>query len=662
MSTAILLKRTLAVSSAAVALATCGWAEESCPSVFMVNSGAVELRLDRAELLNHGLSAPSGSAMAAGVWGGRLVQSQSMPVDATSLFGFAVADGQIARVLGGELRLSSGLSLNSSAGPIEAAGLTLMYNPYGVERPITINDSITGEVIFDVSGALFTLEDAGVSLENAYVALSEEFIARSGASAAASPVVGELSMKASLAEVDASVLDFVAMSPIPAEVPDVGQRGFPNPGPDVIVGDIPNISQYGRVGTVGSGTIGAAIGTTSCNKGDTILNWRQMPDVRHPVIAQNVYRLMTVNGASRFEHIGQSWVKHGFCALQLQLCFNCTPAGSGCLNRLGVGCADPYDSGLNATQSNLGARSWINPYTGVFTSAARSHTGHSHNAIDHRIQIRDVDLAIPGAIYYDEGQYVAQDDATAGNQFNNVSHRRINVSGPSGGGTFTFTNNGGVVRESPAIDKWTTATKQTLLPLVDDGMAILGYEVTDLGNGTWHYEIALYNMNFNTAFNSFSVPIPDGVTVSNVGFHYPLNHGPQATGGEFDNIDWAVSTSGGALTWSCENEATNPNANALRWASLFNFRFDADSPPETATATIGLYKTGGTTTAEIQAPSAVPCPADLDGDGQVDLTDLSIQLANFGGPGTPAQGDLDGDGQVDLTDLSILLSQFGLGC
>jgi len=55
-------------------------------------------------------------------------------------------------------------------------------------------------------------------------------------------------------------------------------------------------------------------------------------------------------------------------------------------------------------------------------------------------------------------------------------------------------------------------------------------------------------------------------------------------------------------------------------------------------------------------------PGDVDGDGDVDLTDLATLLTNFGTPSgaTRGMGDLDGDGDVDLTDLATLLSNFGL--
>ncbi|MFN0138051.1 MAG: dockerin type I domain-containing protein [Phycisphaerae bacterium] len=59
-----------------------------------------------------------------------------------------------------------------------------------------------------------------------------------------------------------------------------------------------------------------------------------------------------------------------------------------------------------------------------------------------------------------------------------------------------------------------------------------------------------------------------------------------------------------------------------------------------------------------------PCPGDVDGDQDVDLTDLAFLLTNFGLPSGAERedGDLDGDGDVDLTDLATLLSLFGTAC
>ena len=53
---------------------------------------------------------------------------------------------------------------------------------------------------------------------------------------------------------------------------------------------------------------------------------------------------------------------------------------------------------------------------------------------------------------------------------------------------------------------------------------------------------------------------------------------------------------------------------------------------------------------------------DVDGDGDVDLSDLATLLANYGlsGPGLP--GDIDSDGDVDLSDLAALLANYGRSC
>jgi len=58
------------------------------------------------------------------------------------------------------------------------------------------------------------------------------------------------------------------------------------------------------------------------------------------------------------------------------------------------------------------------------------------------------------------------------------------------------------------------------------------------------------------------------------------------------------------------------------------------------------------------------CPADVDGNGEVDLDDLNLVLTNFGitGDATLATGDATGDGSVDLDDLNVILTAFGSTC
>jgi hypothetical protein len=53
---------------------------------------------------------------------------------------------------------------------------------------------------------------------------------------------------------------------------------------------------------------------------------------------------------------------------------------------------------------------------------------------------------------------------------------------------------------------------------------------------------------------------------------------------------------------------------------------------------------------------------DVNGDRQVDLTDLALLLARFGSSNAAHFQETDGDGDVDLHDLTTMLSSFGSSC
>ena len=59
-----------------------------------------------------------------------------------------------------------------------------------------------------------------------------------------------------------------------------------------------------------------------------------------------------------------------------------------------------------------------------------------------------------------------------------------------------------------------------------------------------------------------------------------------------------------------------------------------------------------------------PCTGDLDFDYDIDLSDLSQLLSNYGmtSGAEYEDGDISGDGDVDLSDLSALLSVYGTTC
>jgi hypothetical protein len=397
------------------------------------------------------------------------------------------------------------------------------------------------------------------------------------------------------------------------------------PGPDVIVGEIEDVDQQGNNAT----QVGLAIGTDSCNNGDQPIDWFALPDTDHPFIPQNLYRLS--GGAAndeRFEQIGQSWGKHAFLALEDFVCGTCNTSGCETGTHLCPGCSDPYVSGLNGDQGQIGSRAWVNPFTGNFPANANDHSGHSHDGVSHRILVNMTDL-VPaqnqGATYYGEAAYIAPSEYTwcqahpdQCNIFNNFSHRKFSVTG--GPTNFTFIPQSSTVRMQPAIQEW-VATGATVIEVEpdpgNDGKFFVGYKVTNPSPNIWHYEYAIFNMNLDRAIQSFSVFFGFPVPLSNVDFHAPPQHpgwphdGTVGDAG-YSSTPWTVDLgNGSALTWSTETFAQNPNANAIRWGTLYNFRFDSSAPPVSSTATIDFFKTGSPVGVNVLAPfmsDATPTP------------------------------------------------------
>jgi hypothetical protein len=200
---------------------------------------------------------------------------------------------------------------------------------------------------------------------------------------------------------------------------------------------------------------------------------------------------------------------------------------------------------------------------------------------------------------------------------NNVSYRRYNVTGT--GSPFSFSPAATTVRSKSAVTAWTGATIVDVRPdPLNDGIGAVAYKVTNPSPGVWHYEYAVYNQNLDRAIQSFGIPIGAGVTVSNVGFHAPPQHPGWTFDGTlnnlgFSNTPWASTQSASSLTWATETFAQNQNANAIRWGTLYNFRFDSNRPPQTASATIGFFKTGSPITVLVQVPSGPAATVSVSG-------------------------------------------------
>jgi hypothetical protein len=447
--------------------------------------------------------------------------------------------------------------------------------------------------------------------------------------------------------------------------PESGLRG--DIGPDIIVGQVGSdpITQFGSFNNypVWEGWQPYAVNTTACNIGDDAASWRdgttEAPDARHPVIAQNMYRLKD----GRFEQIGLSWLKHGVCALAGELCGDCTHQQD--CNWLFAGCADAYSAGQNGNfQNKLTPRSEVNPATGVFPfpSPTAEPIANSSSRRLRALQT-DVQAALnPGALYFFEAQYISKDEINAGNGLNNVSYRQIDLD-----------DNGliegapsATVQMAPALLAWQAADPEVDVQVIDvkgDGRLYLAWRVTNVSGGSWDYEYAIYNMNSHRGVGEFRVPVPNSAKLCQFGFH-----DVQYDAGEpYDGTDWPTIATAGWFGWATTDYVNNPNANAIRWGTLYNFRFRTDAPPVAANVEIELFRPGAEAFVSVQAVgpdvNAIFCAADCEplcGDGQVTIADIIQVLTDFDLPDSPCDVAPDGgDGVISVADITEVMAAFG---
>ena len=551
-------------------------------------------------------------------------------VSPNSFFTIRVVNNSLRGPEPGSMGLVSGNSALLPE-PLNASSNQLVIEKTASGEPfeLIVRDGKTGFVFFNIEAPLYEYDSAAhlLSINGGRLLISEELAKRLGRPAQADLNVGQISISATMYPIQ--VTTFVngaatstTLPPRRTGTPDAPEGSVP--GPDIVVGDMTGLAQFGSA----SGQVGLATGATSCNNGDQPVHFYSLPSSGdHSVVSQNLYRMSGgTSNNDRFEQLGQSWSKHTFGADQENACsFGCTPFPD--QSELGVGCSDPYAASQNAFQGNtnsgaLGSRAWINAFTGAFSINPRpeNHTGHTHTGTSHRLLVNTADLNTTlnaGATYYLEVQYDSPHEyawcqANPGqcNMYNNASYRRYNVTGTT---NFTFSSVGATVRMTPATGAWTGATSSTIEPEPGvDGRAFVVWKVTGPVAGIWHYEYAIHNQNLDRSVQSFSVPLGCGIFVSNTGFHAPPNHpgfpndGTVGSAG-FSNAVWSPNQIPESLTWNTETFAQNPNANAIRFGTMYNFRFDANRPPQDVMATVGFLKAGAPITVAIQGPAPDVC-------------------------------------------------------
>ena len=543
------------------------------------------------------------------------------------------------------LQNSSSAGVNASGYRNLPAALSSSLKRLAVEKlssgqgfDLAVRDSNTGFTFFNIEGHQYNYDAAARSftITGGRLLISKQFANTLGIPLEAGSLAGTISIGAAMQPIQIDqVVRGETKSMVMPPMQHAVDPAVPNllPGPDVIVGDVEDVAQFDPpVGT----QVGLAIGTDSCNNGDQPINWFALPNNDHPLVPQNLYRMSGgTNNDARFEQIGQSWMKHTFLALEDFVCGTCNTSGCQTGSHLCPGCSDPYVSGLNGDQNSIGSRAWVNPFTGNFPSGntANDHNGHAHDGVSHRILVETSDLVPgknPGATYFGEAAYLSPHEYTwclshpgQCNMFNNYSYRQFSVSG--GPTFFNFPPVSSTIRMQPAIQAW-AATGATVLQVEpdpgNDGIFFVGYKVTGPNAGVWHYDYAVFNMNLDRAIQSFEVVFPGfPPNLSNIGFHAPPQHPGWAHDGTegdagYSSTPWTFTLNGpppfpNSAVWNCETFAQNQNANAIRWGTLYNFRFDSPAAPATSTANIAFFKTGAPVAVEIQAPfmsDATPTP------------------------------------------------------
>jgi len=296
---------------------------------------------------------------------------------------------------------------------------------------------------------------------------------------------------------------------------------------------------------------------------------------QHPFLVWAMYRI--VDGIP--QQIGQSAVKHAFFTVNS----SCSCSGGSILwaaasSPNGQACTDTYGVSNNNTPSHLGIRADLPAFSGQWEQCgsmfapgatppgpcAQTDSGTTGDFFERRLVVEESELETEDASYLFEGWYLIRDDIDI---FNTMAHRTVN---PSFGSTWTFTPLG-THTQGPAIDSWVSPDPDEQGPgefhtreTTADGHYSLAVKVTELGGGMHRYVYALMNYDFDPRFKSFSLAIPEGISLDNITFLDGDSNGAN---------DWTSSTVGGRLTW------TAPAGAELEWGFMATFVFEANAPP-----------------------------------------------------------------------------------
>ncbi|MFK7739329.1 MAG: hypothetical protein AB8H80_03325 [Planctomycetota bacterium] len=411
---------------------------------------------------------------------------------------------------------------------------------------------------------------------------------------------------------------------------------------------IDDLTYYGRRGPAfPNGEAGMAMLNTMCNPGSVNIPWFAAMQPEHPMFGFLVLRVHN----DRIEQINDwSYCKHAFTSINVNgSCGPCQDPGTGSL--MGINCSDTYGPSNNASRFWLGPPVEIDPWLGTWdpvgsyfdigdpnqagypaaADGVRSLNSNIFDSVEHRVTVQEVDLLTPGADYYYALQLIHKGESLA-NRDDNLAHRGMNPSW--NGSQWSFGNNSEGQEYGSVLSRWPGAVVESGGNGNDDGRFFVASKVTPLGNGLFHYEYAVHNVDNSRGGASLRIPIDATATATNFTF------------GDIDDDsgnDWSAQRVGNEVVFSATQ------SNPLEWNSIYNFGFDADFVPGTSMCDIDEARPGPgamSVSVETQVPGgSTIATVELFGAGCPGSTQLPIPNCaeyNVGG------GTLNGSTSSDL--------------
>lgn len=374
-------------------------------------------------------------------------------------------------------------------------------------------------------------------------------------------------------------------------------------------GRLTSISNFTVLGA-NANHIGCAAQNDMCNVGTVNIPWfaagssGQMNE-NHPKFGFLVAR----ESAGRFVQISdRSFCKHAFVSVNGSgVCGTCqsNPFGG---SMMGVNCTDAYGVGNNGDRYWLGPAHEIDPWLGTWnrigsyfdqgfppvgppanTDGVRSPINIT-DPVTNRVTIKKADLIL-GATYWYQIHLIHEGESVA-NRGDNLMTRGVAFSGS--GNNWTSNDVGGTAFGS-ILTRWTGAAVTSGQNNNDDGRLFVGVKVTGPnGQGRYHYEYAVHNVDYSRGAGSFRIPVCANATVENLFFRDIDDNAAN---------DWTSSRIGNELVF------TAPPGNYLEWNTIYNFAFDCTLAPQNSAVVFGQGRTGpgsATVTVNTQTPAVGP--------------------------------------------------------